>query len=190
MKVLWFDTETTGLNAVVNDVIQLSGVIEVDGENKESFDIRCQPHNYENISQEALDVHGISIEELKGYQSPKKAHAEFLDILGKYVSKFDRDDKFWPGGYNVKFDLDFVAEWFKKCGDRYFGSWQNWRALDPLPMVNLLAYSGKLPPLPNHKLETICGHFKIEIKAHDALSDVEATVKLFHIIRKELGLSE
>jgi exonuclease I len=45
-------------------------------------------------------------------------------------------------------------------------------------------YKGEIT-LQNYKLETVAGHFGIELKAHDALSDVKATRE---IIRKVLSI--
>jgi DNA polymerase III epsilon subunit-like protein len=36
--------------------------------------------------------------------------------------------------------------------------------------------------LKNYRLETMCKHFGIELKAHDAMSDIEATKQLYEII--------
>ena len=49
MKILWLDTETTGLNTDKCDLIQLAGIVIIDGEEKERFNFYCQPVNWENI---------------------------------------------------------------------------------------------------------------------------------------------
>jgi len=173
-KVLYFDTETTGLDPVRNDIIQLAGLVEIDGEIKDEFNIRCLPFSFENISPEALEVHGITIEELKKYQSPQSAYREFMGVLSKHCNKFDRSDKFYPAGFQVNFDINFLSEWFKKNGDTYLGSWLNWKAIDPLSILRWFDYMGIIS-LPSYKLEKVCEHYGIEIDAHDALSDIKAT---------------
>lgn len=40
MKLLYIDTETTGVDPMQNGIVQISGCIEVDGELKEEFDLR------------------------------------------------------------------------------------------------------------------------------------------------------
>jgi DNA polymerase-3 subunit epsilon len=183
-KILWQDVETTGLDPVKNDIIQLAGIIEIDGQVVEEFDFKCQPFFYENISQEALDVHEITIDQIKSFEMPLKIQREFASVLGNHCDKFDRSDKFYPAGYNSKFDIDFLAQWFNKCGDKYLGSWINWRALDPLPLLYLMDYRGHIS-LPNYKLETVANFFGISIKAHDALSDVRAAREIWYKITKE-----
>ena len=184
-KIFYFDVESTGFNKIKNDIVQLSGIIEVDGEVKEKFNFRCQPFDFENVEQGALDITGLTIKDLKGYEKPQEIYKKLIKMLGRYVNKFDRDDKFYPAGYNVNFDVDFLSEFFKKNGDVYYGSWFNWRLIDGLPMVHFLDYAGKIN-LSDHKLGTVCKHFGIDIKAHDAMSDIEATRNLLVKIRKEL----
>jgi DNA polymerase-3 subunit epsilon len=183
---LYFDCETTGLDPVKNDIIQLAGLVEIDGKVVEEFNLKCEPHSYENVSQEALDVHGIKLEEIKTYPSPVSTKNQFCDILAKHCDKFDKTDKFYPAGYNCRFDLDFVAQWFKKCKDNYFGSWQNWRAIDPFPILCIMDFQGRIS-LENYKLETVCKHYGIPLAgAHDALNDVKATRELIQSVLKVL----
>jgi len=181
VKVLYFDTETTGLDPVKNDIVQLSGAIEVDGKIKESFDIKMQPHSYNNVSKEALEVHDMSLDTIKTFQPPLKGYYEFTGILKKYIEKFNKEDKLYPAGYNVGFDVNVLAEFFKKCNDKYLGSWWNWKAIDPLPVLRWMDMKGVLS-LENYKLETVCKHFGIPITAHDAMSDIMATIKVIKTV--------
>ena len=185
MKILFFDTETTGLDPIKQDIIQIAGLVEVDGKIVDEFDLSCQPFSFENIEKQALETNHKTIEELKTFIGPKLVKETFCGILGKHCDKFDRSDKFYPAGYNVKFDIDFLAQWFKKCGDNYLGSWINWRALDPYPFLCAMDFKREIS-LPDYKLSTVCGHFGIDITgAHDALSDIKATRQ---IIKKVIGI--
>ncbi len=173
-KILYVDTETTGLDENKNDIIQLSGCIETDGNLIEEFDFKVQPFSFENIDAKALSVNGISEADLKTYPPPQSVYYSFTKLLGKHVDKFNKADKFYPAGYNVDFDLRFLKSFFLKMGDVYFGSWINWRRIDPLPILTMWD-ACEIINLENYKLETVCKHFGIEIKAHDAMSDITAT---------------
>lgn len=188
MKVLYFDCETTGTDAKLNDIVQLSGIIEVNGEVKEEFNFRCQPMNFDSVSPEALEVTGLTMEDLKSYEPASVMYKKLVNLMAKYVNKFDKTDKFYPAGYNVSFDLQFLAEFFAKQGDKYFGSWCNWKAIDGLPIMRFLEFTEALKP-ENHKLGTICAHYGIEIQAHDALSDIRATREVLQVLRKRLSYS-
>ena len=184
-KVLWQDTETTHTDPIRGGIIQLAGLIEIDGNIVEEFDFKCAPYATDEIVQEALDVNGFKLEEIKSFPSPMEVKNNFVNILGHHCNKFDRNDKFFPAGYNARFDVDFLASWFKKAGDKYLGSWINWRILDPLSILYILHYQGKID-LPNYKLETVAAHFGVTLsKAHDALSDVRAARDVFKIVEKE-----
>jgi len=181
MKIFYFDTETTGLDPVKNDIIQLAGIVEIDGKIKEKLNFFCQPFDYTNISPEALEVHKISIETIKGFPKANTLRMELIRIFGKYVDKYDKNDKFYPAGQNVRFDLAFLEEHFKKNNDVYFGSWF-WRyAIDLYSISAALKYKGLLET-ENLKLETLAKHFGITLKAHCAMSDIECTREIIRLI--------
>jgi DNA polymerase-3 subunit epsilon len=181
MKVLYFDTETTGLDPVQNDIIQLAGMVEINGEIKEEFNLFSQPFSYENVAQEALDIHGISIDTIKQFPAPDYLRIRLIKILGKHVDRYNPMDKFYPAGQNIQFDLHFLEENFKKNNDIYFGSWF-WRyCLDLYSLSTILRYKGILKT-ENLKLETLAKHFGVELKAHDAMSDIRATREIIRII--------
>ena len=101
MNFLWLDVETTGLNEKKPDIIQLACLPIIDGVVQKSFNEFCQPINYKSIEQEALDIHGISVEQLRTFQSPGAMIEKFV----QYVLSFDV--KFTIAGYNVPFDKRF-----------------------------------------------------------------------------------
>lgn len=190
MKVLYFDTETTGIDHKIHDVVQLSGLIEIDGKVEEEFDLYCQPFDFNSINENALAVNKTTVENLKKYPTPKEMYSTFISILAKYVDKFDRNDKFTPAGYNIGFDIEFMNSFFKKNGDNYWGSWQNWSGIDVLPIIRYLAYMKAIDPVENYKLETICQCFKIKIDAHNALGDIKATRSLLKELTQYIKIRE
>jgi DNA polymerase III subunit epsilon len=187
MKTLYFDVETTGLDPVKNDIIQIAGLIEVDGEVKENFNFKMQPFSYENISEAAIATHGVTVEDMKNYDRPHDIYQKIVMIFNKYIDKFDRNDKFIVCGYNVRFDIDFLNQFFKKNGNdflfSYFGS-----VKDPFPVVSYLKCMGKINP-GDLKLGTIANLFKIELEnAHDALADVLATREIIKHLDKTISI--
>ena len=79
-KVLYFDVETTGLDALRCSIVQLAGIIDVDGVEKERFNIFMRPFENSEISQEALKVIGKTKEEINSYGCPKKGYNKFREI--------------------------------------------------------------------------------------------------------------
>ena len=67
MKVVFFDLETTGTLVNKHGIHQISGMIVIDGEVKETFDFKVQPNPKAEIVQEALDVAGVTKEQILSY---------------------------------------------------------------------------------------------------------------------------
>ena len=193
IKTLFFDVETTGLSPEKCSIVQLSGLIDIDGTVVEEFNMRMAPDKDAFIDEKALITIGKSEDELRNYPSPDVAYFELTRILDKYIKKFDRYDKFYPAGYNVRFDIDFLQKFFQKrqreLGEREYGSgsYQNWRAIDVMQFSHYLAYMGILD-LPDYKLGTLCQYYGIELEAHDAMSDIKATRLLLKELQRVISL--
>ena len=129
----------------------------------------------------------ITKEQIITYQKPEEAYKEILAVFDEHINKFDKFDKFFPAGFNVKFDTDFLGEFWKKASNSKYGlgSYCNWRRLDPLPILYFLVENKQLR-LENYKLSTVCRYFDIELSdAHDALADIKATIKLIKIVKEK-----
>ena len=176
-KAFYFDVETTGLNEWKNDIIQLAWIVEINGEIRDTGVTHVRPFDFTTIEPKALETNGMKLEELKDFPHPQEVHDGLLQLLGKYVNKYDKGDKFHPAGYNVRFDVGFLQNFFKKNNDKYYGSWFNWKLVDPLAKLYEMDYEGRIS-LPDYKLSTVCAHFGIPLMAHDALSDIKATWEL------------
>lgn len=178
-KLFYFDVETTGLNAYKNGIIQLACIVEIDGEVRceKTWDIKTFPQDI--IDDKALEINGKGRDDIYSFMHPEQAYGEIIACMTEFVDKFNRNDKFYPAGYNVKFDLDFLSAFFRKNNDNYFGSWFKSTPLDPMYYLAVLELKNKIK-LENYKLETVCDNFGIKVDAHDALSDIKATRELIH----------
>lgn len=186
MKILFADLETTGLDPRVNGIWQLAFLIEVDGEVVDKGSYKMQPMKDEKIDKKALEVGGITEDQLWDFPPNAQAFHEFKLVLESHVNKFNRNDKLYVSGYNINFDLDFLGSWFKKNGEKYgLGSYVNWKRIDPLNILHWLDYTGVFH-LENYKLATVCEKFGIPLKAHDAWSDINATRELVKRIETKI----
>ena len=177
MKILWIDCETTGLNAKENGILTLAGIIEIDGIIKEEFHFKMKPFPTDVIDQGALDVNGITLEQMKTFEDPLVIHEKLIKVLSKYVNRYNKYDKLQPAGYNVVFDTNFLGEWFKKCEDKYFGAWIDYHKFDVATLVQFLHLKNALN-LKNYRLATVAEYLKIPLMAHDALEDIRATKEI------------
>ena len=175
-KLLWCDTETTGLDDKVNDVVQVACIIVIDGKTVEEFEKFCRPINPDAISDEALEVNGRTREEIMAWPDPEVMKGELVDIFSRYVNRYNKADKFIMAGQNVRFDAEFLGQHFEKCGDPYFFSWIHGAHLDTLNLALLLEIRKKKTLFKDRKLETLAKVMGVKLdNAHDALADIQAT---------------
>ena len=179
-KIIFIDTETGGVNPEKAALIQLSGIIRIDKKDVEKFNFYIKPFENSEVNEKALEVQGRTLDELKAekYIEEKEVYKQFINLLDKYIDKYDKTDKFIVAEYNVRFDVDILKALFQRHGNNFLFSYLDSSMLDPLYSIRLLQIAEVLPVLENNKLETWCKHFGIELKAHDSLEDIEATKKL------------
>jgi DNA polymerase-3 subunit epsilon len=101
MKILFYDLETTGVNPGKNGIHQISGQISVDGEIKETFNLHVRPNPKAIILQEALDVSGVTKEQILAYPEMGEVYHQLIAMLDKYVDRFNKTDKLFLAGYRA-----------------------------------------------------------------------------------------
>jgi len=79
-KTLFFDVETTGLDVKKCSIVQLSGIIDIDGIVKEEFNFWVAPDKDADISQEALDIISKTKDDVIAFPSPDVVYPQFLRI--------------------------------------------------------------------------------------------------------------
>lgn len=180
MKLLWLDTETTGLNKDKCDITQIAGIVIIDGEEKERFNFHCQPVNWENIEPVALEKTNMTVEKLKTFPMPQEVYTNFVAVLDKYIDKYNKEDKFYMAGHNVQFDFEFVRTLFKKMGSDYFGSYFFYKTVDLMAFSTILHTAG-LINLTSWSLESIAKYLEVPFDSnlHDAAVDIDLTRKCF-----------
>lgn len=187
MKLFFFDLETTGVNPAKNGIHQISGEIVIDGEVKESFDFKVQPNPLCQIEDEALAVAGVTKDQVLRYTPMFITYGELVKMLGKYVDKFNKTDKFFLVGYNnASFDNQFLRGFFLQNKDNYFGSWFWSNSFDVMVLATPFLAS-KRYQMENFKLSTVAATLGIvveEEKLHDASYDIYLTKSIFNIVTK------
>lgn len=186
MKILFYDIETTGTRFWKNGIHQLSGAVVINGEVKETFDFRVRPNPNAMIEQEALNVAGVTKEQIMQYEPMEVVYKKFVGLLGKYVDKFKRNDKFYLAGYNnAPFDNQFLRAWFVQNNDKFFGSWFWSNSIDVMVMATQYLID-KRPEMENFKLSTVAKYCGIDVEAdslHDALYDITLTMKIYDKVK-------
>lgn len=188
IRIIWIDSETTGLDEKKHSLIQLACVVdEIVGDNftpKEigRLNLFIKPFRGDYINKDALEKTGTSISDFKTkkYLPPMVAHTELIEFLEQFVNRYERTDKFIIAGKNVKFDIKFLRAFFNKCEDNYYGSWFHYPSIDiETSFAEYMVCSGNI--LKDYKLETMCEFFDITIdNAHDAMCDILATREIYN----------
>lgn len=180
-KLAFLDMETTGLDPVENDIVEIGYVIDINKTVVEEGILNMAPHNPLTINPESLEIHHKTILDVSLMPTPHLQHRVFLNILGKHVDKYNKNDKYWFVAYNAKFDFDFLWNFFLKCDDEYFGSWFLTRTvIDVREWFVLLAFKGIIN-FKDYKLGTLASEYGLTLDAHNALSDIQVTRQLFYI---------
>lgn len=184
-KILWLDVETTGLNPSLHGIRELGYILEIDGEIVGKDILYINPFSYNKqveIDPKALELSGVTIEDIKEYPNSTDGLYSFLTKLSSYIDHATKEDRFTIAGYNPKFDYDFLFNWFEDNGIvKSFNQYFHYKVLDVFPLVMTLNHLNIIDT-PNDKLKTVCEYFNIPIEAHNALSDITATKQLFEKI--------
>ncbi len=171
MKILFLDTETTGLDIIQHEIIQLGYILlEKDVFNhkilsQKEFNIR--PMHLETASMEALKINGFSAYAWKD-SMPFEYHAQHIKDMIEYCDLLI--------GQNLIFDLRFLKQAFSNC---------NLEVPKFPPYVdtkNMAQFMLEQKLLESTSMDKMCKHYNISFsgRAHTALSDCERTMKLWN----------
>lgn len=185
MKLLFFDLETTGTLVNKHGIHQISGMVVIDGEVKETFNLHVQPNPQALIEPAALEVGGVTEAQIKAYPPMGVIYNQFVDMLSKYVDRYNKKDKFFLVGYNnASFDNQFLRAWFIQNDDKFFGSWFWANSIDVMVMATPYLAEQRAD-MENFKQGTVAKTLGIAIddsKLHDALYDIEVCKAIYDIV--------
>jgi len=187
VKRCYIDVETGGVDSEKCALLQIAGIVEIDGKVEETFELKIKPFPNDFICTAALEVTGYSLDTIQSsddFLVPREAYLKLIKILKKYVDQYDKRDKFSFVGYNSNFDIQFVRSFFLKNGDTYYGSYFWNSHIDVMVMAHIIL-EGERANMEGFKLVQVAEHFGIDVdesKAHDALYDIELTRDIYRKI--------
>ena len=186
MKLLFFDLETTGIKYWKNGIHQISGEIVIDGETKETFNYNVCPNPQCEVDETALQVCGVTREQIFAYPDMHEVYLEFVNMLSKYVDKYNKDDKFFLVGYNnASFDNSFLKAFFVQSGDSFFYSWFWVNSIDVMVLATQHLMM-KRHLMKDFKQETVARTLGIELdssRLHDAAYDIWLTRQIYEAVK-------
>jgi DNA polymerase-3 subunit epsilon len=158
--ICFFDLEATGLNVIRDRIVQIAIIKYFANEQEpEEFEMLINPGI--PISEEAMNVHGITPKDLSNKPTFQQVAQKIYDFIG------DAD----LGGYNSnRFDVPLLMEEFARVGIEFDVTFR--RTID----VQRVFYKME-PRTLQAALRFYTG--KTMGNAHNALADVQATVDVF-----------
>lgn len=158
MRLIFYDTETTGLKAKNDRVIELAAY---DATLDKTFETLIDPGM--PIPPEASNIHGITDDKVKGAPSFKSVAAEF--------AAFCEGDVLLVAHNNDAFDIHFMRAEYERAEHPF----PAWKFLDSLKWARRYR-----PDLPRHTLQFLREVYGIpENRAHRALDDVIVLKEVF-----------
>lgn len=188
MKRIWIDVETTGLDPKKCGIWQLAAISEVYNPEvrawtQREFNSRMFPGGEVTIERTALQVGGITVNDLLNYEPQEAVFRRFLTWMEAEVTPFDKTDKYHFYAYNAHFDVSFVREWFLRNENKWFGAyfWSN--------PVDVMTLAGEMclfrrNEMDNFKLGTVADVFGVKPQGdlHDAMTDIKLTRGIYYSI--------
>ena len=185
----FYDLETTGLSPRDDRIMQFAGIrttmdLEPIGE---PYNILVKLNDDTLPSPDALMVTGITPQDT---QADGYTEAEFSELL---INEIFTPDTITVGFNSIRFDDEFIRHLFwRNFYDPYEWTWKDgrsrWDMLDVVRMTRALRPDGLEWPFVDGKeanrLELITKLNGIDhLKAHDALSDVEALIAVTKLVK-------
>lgn len=161
-----FDTETTGLSAVYDSIIEIGATKMKDGEVIDRFDKFINPGH--PLSEITTNLTSITTEMVENEPDENVIVGEFMDFIGDDILV----------GHNVTFDMGFMNAALTRMGrDRL-----------AMPIIDTLEMSRTLhSEYRNHKLDSLAKRYNIVLEHHHrADSDAETTGYLMYKLFDEL----
>ena len=159
-----FDLETTGLDPVLDKIIEIGALKYKDNELVDKFSFLINPECL--LPDIIVNITGITDEELKNELTIK-------DVLPKFLN-FIEDLPLIA--HNSQFDLSFIEEKIKMLNLKIPKN----KNIDTLELAK-----NYIPRAYNHKLETLKKYFKLDYASHRSIDDCQTTNYVYQYCKKK-----
>ncbi|WP_455210941.1 exodeoxyribonuclease I [Kaarinaea lacus] len=191
-SIYWYDLETFGIDPKYFRIAQFAGIrTDLDlNVIDDPLVMYCQPSDDFLPDPQSCLVTGITpqVAQSKGVKEP--------EFIAKIHQEFSKPHTCVAGYNNIRFDDEFVRyTLYRNFYDPYAREWMygnsRWDIIDMVRLTKALRPQGIQWPVkeegtPSYKLEdlTLANNIRHE-SAHDALSDVYATIAVANLIRNQ-----
>ena len=173
------DTETTGLDSDIHEIIEIAAItylLDKEGNRYvlKKFESKINPQQLHTASEKALEVNGFTLEKWKGAPNASEVMPDVKEII-------EQSDILI--GQNLIFDLNFVNEVCHRnnIDPPSFPPYIDTKSIaDRLVAANWIQRSG---------MDYLVEHYdvKVEGRAHTALVDCERTMLVFDELLRDVN---
>lgn len=150
------DTETTGLDASICEILEIGAIRYRDHIETERFHSYIRPVG--PLYSGAAKVNHITFADVRNAPPFSEIYNKFIEFIGEDPLV----------GYNIGFDVKFIQT---RSG-----------VVLKNPCFDVLNLARRFVDTPDHKLVTVKGHFGVSSRSHTALGDCEATAAVYERI--------
>lgn len=171
MRIVYFDTETTGVKPGKDQIIELALLVYDDGECTEEYDEFIDIG--EKLPSKIVELTGITDEMLTNGKNPKNVAHKIPTTL--------KDNSVWVA-HNAQFDLLFIYNLLKQ----YYPYKMVLEKLSKIYWLDTLTIFKDRSGYP-HKLEDMVKHYELEddVNFHRAISDARALKESLRMLKNE-----
>lgn len=176
------DCETTGLDSIKNDPIEIS-IYRLSDDVQKTWNLK--PINFNDISTDALRVNGHKIEDLKGFTKEgreryQEAAKVLIEIENFLMEDGARSDERLLVGQNISFDKDMLIRLWDKCNSSGTFPFSKKYNLDTMQIELFLNLCRGVTAEGGYSLKNLTKKYGvINSKAHSAAADTLATKEVF-----------
>lgn len=200
---VFFDLETTGIDLDKSEIIQIAAVAV--GEfpwlhEFQEFEIKIKPSPAGKIDLEYAAKQFDTNYDKAVWEADGKNAIEGLDLFRRFLKLHARRKKqakngsWYPvcrlAGHNItRFDMPILARQFKACSLFLPAEYQGLDTLQGM-IWGMDLYKNSVPPHQQRlNLASCCELLKVEgpVRAHDALCDVDATIRVARALGERFG---
>lgn len=185
MKILFIDTETTGLDPDVNGIHQLAGEIMINGIVTGDFNYYLSPFDNCRIDEDALKVSDTSTFDLLIYPPEQDVFIDFYRHVKHYLTDAPNDKIFLAGWRLPEFDIKFIKALFDRNNASAAFKTLFWSNPIDIKVLATQYLINRRQEMTSFSLESVAGYLDIKVdstKLHSASYDAYLCRKVYEIV--------
>lgn len=187
VKYLYTAVATTGFNVESEDIIKMAFLLEEEGNPevlaKEVFHIKPRKGRMpKDISKEALEFNGVTIEGLRKFEDPEIACGDLLGFLRRHSN----EDRIIAVSHNSEFDLSFIDNFIQRYTSYNIKNFiAPTKHIDLISVAPFVEFSSDIK-FNNYKFDTLCEYFNLQHRKENIVSKVVNTRRICYYFKNKI----